>query len=111
MAVQFDVPANGGLTASGAYVRLGPWYVKKNRSDGTYYVSAELEVYKDATEAAKVGDNGAASGERIQSVHVDRFKIKNVDPTSVSIATIYSELKDWLVAQGIVASNADITDV
>ena len=102
MALIVDVPLQGGYTATGCYVRIRAVdVVKKNQSDGSYYACADLAVFKDATEAAKVGDDGVPNGQTLVCPEVDRVKVKNLDLESNGLVQLYTKLKADLTAAGI----------
>ena len=67
MALIVSVPLQGDYVAAGCYVRISVVdVVKKNRRDGTFYACADLAVYKNAVEAARVS-NGELIGKTLVS--------------------------------------------
>ena len=102
MALIVDVPLQGGFVAEGCYVRIRAVdVVKKDRSDGTFYACADLAAFKDATEAAKVGDNGSPNGQLLVCPQVDRVKATGVNITANIHQQLYAKLKTDQTPAGI----------
>ena len=102
MAIIVDVPLQGGYVATGCYVRISAVdVVKKDRSDGTFYACADLAAFKDAAEAAKVGDDGAPNGQMLVCPQVDRVKATGVNITANIHQQLYAKLKTDLTAASI----------
>ena len=105
MAIRFTCPVmRGELSATNAYVRLGPISIKKNREDDpeTWYLTADIEVFADVPEE---GDSA------LQSLHVDRFKMTDIDPAATTVATVYGGLKAWLVTNTAVTAVTQLSDI
>ena len=105
MAIRFTCPVmRGELSATNAYVRLGPISISKNRESDpeTWYLTADIEVFADVPEA---GANA------LQSLHVDRFKMTDIDPAATTVATAYGGLKAWLVTKGTVPAVTQLSDI
>ena len=101
MALIVSVPLQGDFVAAGCYVRIGVVdVVKKDRSDGTFYACADLAVYKDAAEAARVAD-GASIGKTLVSPAVDRVKATGVNIAANIHQQLYAKLKTDLTAASI----------
>jgi len=102
MALIVDVPIQGGFVAEGCYVRIRAVdVVKKDRSDGTFYACADLAVFKDAAEAARVGDGGAPNGQMLVAPQVDRVKATGVNIAANIHQQLYAKLKTDLTAREI----------
>ena len=102
MALIVSVPLRGDYVAAGCYVRISAVdVVKKDRSDGTFYACADLAVFKDAAEAARVGDDGAPNGQMLVAPQVDRVKATGVNITANIHQQLYAKLKTDLTAAGI----------
>ncbi len=105
MAIRFTCPVmRGELSATNAYVRLGPISIKKNRESDpeTWYLTADIQVFADVPEE---GDN------TLQSTHVDRFKMPDIDPAATTVATVYGGLKAWLVTNTAVTAVTQLSDI
>ena len=105
MAIRFTCPVmRGELSATNAYVRLGPISISKNREDdpATWYLTADIEVFADVPEE---GDNA------LQSLHVDRFKMTDIDPAATTVATVYGGLKAWLVTNTAVTAVTQLSHI
>ena len=101
MALIVSVPLQGDFVAAGCYVRIGVVEVVKNdRSDGSWFACADLAVYKDAAEAARMTD-GAASGQTLISSRVDRVKATGVNIAANIHQQLYAKLKTDLTAASI----------
>tara|TARA_R110001583_G_scaffold134746_1_gene286480 strand:- start:2904 stop:3203 length:300 start_codon:yes stop_codon:yes gene_type:complete len=94
----------GELSATNAYVRLGPISINKNRESDpeTWYLTADIEVFADVPEE---GDSA------LQSLHVDRFKMSDIDPAAATVATVYGGLKAWLVTNTAVTAVTQLSDI
>ena len=111
MAIRFTCPVmRGELSATNAYVRLGPISIKKNRESDpeTWYLTADIEVFADVPEA-----DGPAlqSAPTLQSTHVDRFKMTDIEPAATTVATVYGGLKAWLVTNTAVTAVTQLSDI
>ena len=105
MAIRFTCPVmRGELSVTNAYVRLGPISIKKNRESDpeTWYLTADIQVFADVPEE---GDNF------LQSLHVDRFKMTDIDPAATTVATVYGGLKAWLVTNTAVTAVTQLSDI
>ena len=101
MALIVSVPLQGDFVAAGCYVRIGVVdVIKKDRSDGSFYACADLAVYKDAAEAARV-DNGESIGQMLVSPRVDRVKATGVNIAANIHQQLYAKLKTDLTAASI----------
>ena len=101
MALIVSVPLQGDFVAAGCYVRISAVdVIKKNRSDGTFYACADLAVYKDAAEAARVTD-GRLIGQTLVSPKVDRVKATGVNIAANIHQQLYAKLKTDLTAASI----------
>ena len=101
MALIVSVPLQGDFVAAGCYVRIGVVdVVKKDRSDGTFYACADLAVYKNAVEAARVS-NGELIGKTLVSPRVDRVKATGVNIAANIHQQLYAKLKTDLTAAEI----------
>ena len=101
MALIVSVPLQGDFVAAGCYVRISAVdVIKKNRSDGTFYACADLAVYKDAAEAARVTD-GRLIGQTLVSPKVDRVKATGVNIDNNIHQQLYAKLKTDLTAASI----------
>jgi len=101
MALIVSVPLQGDFVAAGCYVRISAVdVIKKNRSDGTFYACADLAVYKDAAEAARVTD-GRLIGQTLVSPQVDRVKATGVNIAANIHQQLYAKLKTDLTAASI----------
>ena len=114
MAIRFTCPVmRGELSATNAYVRLGPISIMKNREDDpeTWYLTADIEVFADVPEEPEEGDNTLQSTPALQSIHVDRFKMTDIDPAATTVATVYGGLKAWLVTNTAVTAVTQLSDI
>ena len=105
MAIRFTCPVmRGELSATNAYVRLGSILIMKNHESDpeTWYLTADIEVFADVPEE---GDNA------LQSIHVDRFKMTDIDPAATNVATVYGGLKAWLVTNTAVTAVTELSDI
>jgi len=105
MAIRFTCPVmRGELSATNAYVRLGPISIAKNRESDpeTWYLTADIQVFADVPEE---DDNF------LQSIHVDRFKMTDIDPAATTVATVYGGLKAWLVTNTAVTAVTQLSDI
>ena len=101
MALIVSVPLQGDYVAAGCYVRISAVdVVKKDRSNGTFYACADLAVYKDAAEAARVAD-GELIGKTLVSPRVDRVKATDVNIAANIHQQLYAKLKTDLTAASI----------
>ena len=101
MALIVSVPLQGDYVAAGCYVRIRVVDgIKKDRSDGTFYACADLAVYKNAVEAARVAD-GQLIGQTLVSPAVDRVKATGVNIAANIHQQLYAKLKTDLTAASI----------
>ena len=101
MALLVSVPLQVDFVAAGCYVRIGAVdVIKKDRSDGTFYACADLAVYKDAAESARVVD-GEFVGQTLVSPRVDRVKATGVNIAANIHQQLYAKLKTDLTAASI----------
>ena len=111
MAIRFTCPVmRGELSATNAYVRLGPISISKNREDDpeTWSLTADIEVFADVPE--EDGD-ALERTSALQSTHVDRFKMGDIDPAATTVATVYGGLKAWLVTNTAVPAVTQLSDI
>ena len=102
MALIVSVPLQGNFVAAGCYVRICVVdVVKKDRSNGTFYACADLAAFKDAAEAAKVGDDGSPNGQMLVCAQVDRVKATGVNIDNNIHQQLYAKLKTDLTAANI----------
>ena len=96
MALQVNIPLQGGITHNNGYVRVTDARVcRKDNSD--WFLMVEVSVYKDADERAK------AAPEVITCPSIDKFKYAySVGDESGSniIAHSYAKLKTESVLDG-----------
>jgi len=101
MALIVSVPLQGDFVAAGCYVRISAVdVVKKDRSNGAFYACADLAVYKNAVEAARVAD-GQLIGKTLVSPAVDRVKATGVNIAANIHQQLYAKLKTDLTAASI----------
>lgn len=87
MALIADIPANG-LTATQAYLRISDILVKKDDSDGTFYITYGVSCY--VNEEARNAENPRT----FASIEVDRFKVKGMaTPPMNPYNVAYNDLK------------------
>ena len=97
MALQVDIPLNGGITHSNGYVRVVDARVFRKDGSDSWYLMVDVSVYKDADERAK------AAPEVITCPSIDKFKYAySVGDESGSniIAHSYAKLKTESVLDG-----------
>ena len=98
MALQANIPLQGGITHNNGYVRVTNARVcRKDGTDSDWFFMIEVSVYKDADERAK------AAPEVIPCPHIDKFKYAySVGDESGSnlIAHAYAKLKTESVLDG-----------
>jgi hypothetical protein len=91
MALQANIPLQGGITHNNGYVRVTNARVcRKDGTDSDWFFMIEVSVYKDADERAK------AAPEVIPCPHIDKFKYAySVGDESGSnlVAHAYAKLK------------------
>jgi hypothetical protein len=101
MALIVSVPLQGDFVAAGCYVRISAVdVIKKDRSNGTFYACADLAVYKNAVEAARVTD-GRLIGQTLVCPRVDRVKATGVNIAANIHQQLYAKLKTDLTAASI----------
>jgi len=101
MALIVSVPLQGDFVAAGCYVRISAVdVVQKDRSNGTFFACANLAVYKNAAEAARVAD-GELIGKTLVSPQVDRVKATGVNIAANIHQQLYAKLKTDLTAASI----------
>ncbi len=88
MALQADISASGGITVTGAYLRLGRAMVSKDRTTGLFSARADIHAF---------ADEDAASGAPMiaGSVTVD-----DLDLEANGLAQLYDKLKQDLIDAG-----------
>jgi len=117
MAIRFTCPVmRGELSVTNAYVRLGPISIKKNRGSDpeTWYLTADIEVFVDVPEKDGPALQRAPtlqSTPALQSLHVDRLKMTDIDPAATTVATVYGGLKAWLVTNTAVTAVTQLSDI
>ena len=98
MALQANIPLQGGITHSNGYVRVTDARVcRKDGNDKDWFLMVDVSVYKDADERAK------AVPEVIPCPSIDKFKYDySVGDESGSnlIAHAYTKLKTESVLDG-----------
>lgn len=94
MAIQCNLPVQGGVTVPSAYVRIEQVNGKKDRSTGLFYATGTVRAYVSAAEAAK--ENPVAL---VTSV-CQAVKQTNVDITTNVLAQLYAKLKTDLTVNG-----------
>ena len=84
MALQVNIPLQGGITHNNGYVRVTNARVcRKDNED--WFLMVDVSVYKDAdARAAKV---------RLSAPHVDKFKFAYAVDDGASPADAYAKLK------------------
>jgi|TARA_R100000781_G_scaffold73010_1_gene45625 hypothetical protein len=102
MALIITAPLHGGIEVPNCYARIANIdVVKKDRSDGSFYTTARIDVYKDADSAASVDEQGNLLGETLQVPQIKRVKVTNADITSNLHEQLYTQLKEDLTARNI----------
>ena len=98
MALQANIPLQGGITHNNGYVRVTNARVcRKDGTDEDWFLIVDVSVYKDANERAK------AAPEVIPCPSIDKFKYAySVGDESGSnlIAHAYAKLKTESVLDG-----------
>ena len=97
MALQANIPLQGGITHSNGYVRVTNARVCRKDNEDDWFLMVDVSVYKDADERAKVAP------EVIPCPHIDKFKYAySVGDESGSnlIAHAYAKLKTESVLDG-----------
>ena len=97
MALQANIPLQGGITHNNGYVRVTNARVCRKDNEDDWFLMVDVSVYKDADERAK------DAPEVIPCPHIDRFKYAySVGDESDSnlIALSYTKLKTESVLDG-----------
>ena len=90
MALQVDIPLNGGITHSNGYVRVVDARVFRKDGSDSWYLMVDVSVYKDANERAE------SSPTTLRCSSMDKFKYAYSigDETSSNlVALAYTKLK------------------
>ena len=91
MALQANIPLQGGITHNNGYVRVTNARVcRKDGTDSDWFLMVEVSVYKDADERAK------AAPEVIPCPSIDKFKYAysvGHESDSNLVANAYAKLK------------------
>ena len=97
MALQVNIPLQGGLTHNNGYVRVRDVRVCRKDNESEWFMMVDLSVYKDADERAK------EAPVVIPCPSIDKFKFDySIGDESGSnlVAHAYSKLKDVSVFSG-----------
>jgi len=98
MALQANIPLQGGITHNNGYVRVTNARVcRKDGTDEDWFLIVDVSVYKDANERAK------AAPEVIPCPSIDKFKYAysiGDESDSNLIAHAYAKLKTESVLDG-----------
>ena len=97
MALQANIPLQGGITHNNGYVRVTNARVCRKDNEDNWFLMVDVSVYKDADERAK------DAPEVIPCPHIDKFKYAySVGDESGSniIAHSYAKLKTESVLDG-----------
>ena len=87
MALQMNIPLQGGIEHANGYVRVIDCRVCKKDDADDWFMMVDLAVYKDA--AARSAENP----QRIVAPHVDKFKFAYSPDDGASPADAYAKLK------------------
>ena len=104
MAIQFNCPVRGGLTAAGAYVRLAAVNISKDYITGEFVLRSHVDVFKDSTT-----NEGPIPVDVLVA-----YEMRPFDPSTDTLITVYANLKQAVVddpAIPAVTQLSDITDV
>ena len=97
MALQANIPLQGGISHNNGYVRVTNARLCRKDNEDDWFLMVDVSVYKDADERAK------DAPEVIPCPHIDRFKYAySVGDESGSnlIAHAYTKLKTESVLDG-----------
>ena len=97
MALQVNIPIQGGITHNNGYVRVTNARVCRKDNEDNWFLMVDVSVYKDADERAK------AAPEVISCASIDKFKYAySVGDESGSnlVAHAYAKLKTESVLDG-----------
>jgi len=97
MALQVNIPLQGGLTHNNGYVRVRDVRVCRKDNESEWFMMIDLSVYKDADERAK------ESPIVIPCPSIDTFKFDystGDESGSNLVAHAYSKLKDESIFSG-----------
>jgi len=97
MALQANIPLQGGITHNNGYVRVIGARLFKKDNDDNWFLMVDVSVYKDADERAK------AAPEIIPCPSIDKFKYAysvGDETDSNLIALSYTKLKTESVLDG-----------
>ena len=87
MALQMNIPLQGGIEHANGYVRVTDVRICKKDGETDWFMMVDVAVYKDA--AAR----GATSPYRLVSPAVDKFKFSYSVGDGVTPADAYAKLK------------------
>ena len=87
MALQMNIPLQGGIEHANGYVRVTDVRVCKKDGASDWFMRVDVAVYKDADA------RGAASPKRLIAPDVDKFKFAYAVDDSASPADAYAKLK------------------
>ena len=97
MALQANIPLQGGITHNNGYVRVTNARLFRKDNDDDWFLMVDVSVYKDADERAK------AIPEIIPCPSIDKFKYAysvGDETDSNLIALAYTKLKTESVLDG-----------
>ena len=97
MALQANIPLQGGITHNNGYVRITNARVCRKDNEDEWFLMVDVSVYKDADERAK------AAPEVIPCPSIDKFKYAysvGDESGSYIIAHSYAKLKTESVLDG-----------
>tara|TARA_R110000824_G_C14804929_1_gene634860 strand:- start:98 stop:403 length:306 start_codon:yes stop_codon:yes gene_type:complete len=97
MALQVNIPLQGGLTHNNGYVRVRDVRVCRKDNESDWFMVVDVSVYKDADERAK--DSPVV----IPCPPIDKFKFAysvGDETGSNLVAHAYSKLKDASIFSG-----------
>ena len=98
MALQVNIPLQGGITHNDGYVRITNARVCRKDSESDWFLMVDVAVYKDADERAK-----GEKAETIPCVSMDKFKYAyslGDESGSNLVAHSYAKLKTESVFDG-----------
>ena len=97
MALQVNIPLQGGITHNDGYVRVTNAHVCRKDNEDEWYLMVDVSAYKDADERAK------ESPLTIPCPSIDKFKYAysvGDETDSNLIALAYAKIKDEDVLDG-----------
>ncbi len=97
MALQANIPLQGGITHNNGYVRVTNARICRKDNQDNWFLMVDVSVYKDADERAK------DTPEVIPCPHIDKFKYAysvGDETDSNLIALSYTKLKTESVLDG-----------